>query len=992
MSDLANQSIAFEVEGLAKNTLVVTKLAGTEAISDLWSFDLELVSRDKALDLEQVLYSPVRLGLKQGLIVGGEKAVRTRWFAGVLSEFHQHEAGQGWVTYRARMVPKLWLTTRFFCSRILLDKDLDGLIKDVLAGGAKLTSGEDFTVDLKQGGGGGKDADVYPEREFIVQYEESDFDFVSRWLEREGVFYFFDNEGEKEEVLFTDSTAAYRDSRETLPYRPSTSSGSQEGGENTLYEEEVVGTFAATANRVLKDVILKDYNWRTPEVELSVKREVKSDGVGTQIEYNDHFKTEEQGKQLALVRSEERTSRKAIYRATTNCKALRPGKTFKLTEHYRSDFNTTYLVTEVSHVAEQTVDLDGGKVASGSYSNSLTLIPAEVLFRPERRTPWPSIKGVMHAKIDAPETDGEFAEVDDYGRYRVVFPYDASVDKNNPEKRQGGPAARWVRMIQPYAGRESGMHFPLLKGTDVLVTHLDGDPDRPVITGAVPNPDTMSPVTSANYMSNRIVTTSGNTMIFDDNPECPGIMFKDATGSEIEDNRFPVTSGGGGGSGGDSPSGGSGGVIPPKGQRARPELRPRRSKPAQPQAGGGGAPPRPPQPAEQPSAGVGATLPDPNPFTEESAWDAFVSGAAFQQCADNGAMIAGSTLNESNLKKAVNQLLRKHLTEGSSPAGAASMGELMAGFGNEMADMIATPFGLGSPDSGAVDGYLSSLASGGKQKYSTASETFQVFIGDNAKVFIGNAKYTFDDVSNSVSFGTGGYSYSRTDGDSFSESYQYGADCGVSIYYGAKESFSLSLADTKSTSIEMSMSESHSITMGTKISTDTFLGGETSTKFELALKNSNSLWAAAIMEIDIYASAKFTLELSASALLEIKIVAAKEKKIKIPGEDKITIDDLVLRINKNENNLNLTKSCLVKLNNDLTATENALSDTKNALAETENKLAQTETKLAETETKLTETQTALADTQTKLSESTTALSKEQKTLSNSQTSAITTIQ
>ncbi|MCA8922671.1 MAG: type VI secretion system tip protein VgrG [Planctomycetes bacterium] len=956
MTDLANQSIAFEVEGFAKNTLVVTRLAGQEGLSQLWEFELELVSRDKSLDLQKVLYSPVRLGFKQGIIVGGEKALRTRWFAGLLAEFQQQEQGQGWVTYRARMVPKLWLAKEFWRSRIFLDKDIKGLVSSVLTGDSKLTEGEDFKLSLERGGGGGKDADVYPEHEYVVQYEETDFAFLSRWLEHEGVFYFFDNEGQKEEVLFADSTAAYRDSRETIPYRPSSTAGSEEGGENTLYEEEVVRNFLCKAGRLPKRVILKDYNWRTPEVELSVVEQVKDDGVGQQTEFNDHYKTEGQGKTLAAVRKEELACRSTVYLATSNCKALRPGKTFKLTEHYREDFNTTYLVTAVSHSAEQSVDLDGGKVSSGSYSNALTLIPAEVSFRPRRTTEWPSIKGVMHAKVDAPDTEGDYAEIDDYGRYRIVFPYDESVDKNNDNKRQSGPASRYVRMLQPYAGRESGMHFPLLKGTDVMVTHLDGDPDRPVIVGAVPNPDTMSPVTSANYMSNKIVTTSGNTMEFDDNPDCPGMIFYDATRSVIEDNRFPVTSGGGGGGGG-NPGGGSGGVkLPPMNKRAQPKLRPRRgSEPTQPGAGQG-------------------TVAPVTPPTSFEAWSEFVNGAAFAQAGSDGSMIAGLPLTEGNLKKAVNQLLRKHLTHGSSPAGAGDMGALMAGMGNEMVDMIATPFGLGSPNSGAVDDYLSDLATGGKQAYSVGSEKFQVNIGDNTKVWIGNAKYTFDDVSNSVNFGTGGYGYSRTDGDSFSESYQYGKDYSVSIFYGEKDSFSMSMSKSHSASMEMSASESESIKIGASNDVSLFIGGESSIKFEASYKNSMALWAGLITDINIYASATFALELGAVAELKIEIVPDKYK-LKLPKSTEITVQDLKVKLDETNVKLNNTSTNMMKTNI-------AMSETKTALAKTQTELAETKTALQKTQTELSETKTALTETKTELSETTTALSKSQSLLSN----------
>ncbi|MEZ6187608.1 MAG: type VI secretion system tip protein TssI/VgrG [Planctomycetota bacterium] len=993
MSELANQSIIFEVEGLAKNTLVVTNLAGTEGLSDLWAFSLELVSRDANLDLEKILYSPVKLGLKQGIIAGGERAVRTRWFAGILNFVEQREQGQGWTTYSALMVPKMHQATEFWRSRIFMDKNIEDLVKEVLIGdpGAALAS-DDFQLSLERKTGSGKEAECYPEREYVVQYEESDYTFLSRWLQHEGVFYFFDNDGEKEEVIFADSTAAYRDSREVLPYRPSTQSGSAEGGENTLYEEEVVRTFSAVFNRQPKRVILKDYNWRTPEVELSIDKPVNEEGIGIQVEYNDHYKTPEQGKKLAEVRSEEFLAREQVFMASTNCKALRPGKTFKMTEHFRSSYNTIYLVTRVEHRAEQTVDLDAGRVSSGSYSNSLSLIAAEVSYRPPRTTAWPSIKGIIHAKIDAPETEGEYAEIDDYGRYRVRFPYDGSIDKNNPNKREQGPCSRYVRMLQPYAGRDSGMHFPLLKGTDVMVSHIDGDPDRPVIVGAVPNPDTMSPVTSYNYTSNKIQTTSGNVLEFNDNPENPGVIHNDATGSEVRDERFAGAGASGGGS--SSPSGGGGGVGPrpyrskrAKGTAREPGNRRRKlsqtaierlnAPQPQPQAE---RPPRKParQPGRhqlQPGDGVGAVLPEGTSTGDTvgkyfSGWETFVEGDAFQYLADEGVMIDSLPLSEENLKRAANKVLRKHSEFGTSPAGASSMAELMAGMGNEMVDMIATPFGLGSPSSGAVDDFFDNVT---KQNYTAYGSKFSVKIGTDTAVNIGD-KYTFNDVSNDVSFGTGGYSYHREDGDQFAESYTYGQDVSLSFYFGAKDSFSMSMAASHSSSMELDASESEVIKLGASNEFKLFIGGESEIGFEASYKNTMKLWVGLITNIDIYASATLSLELGATAHVKIEIVPDKFH-LNLPKKTEITVQDLKVKLDETNLKLNNTSTNMMKTNI-------ALSETKTALAKTQTELAETKTALQKTQTELSETKTALSETKTELSETTTALSKSQSLLSN----------
>ena len=143
-----------------------------------------------------------------------------------------------------------------------------------------------------------------------------------------------------------------------------------------------------------------------------------------------------------------------------------------------------------------------------SYENAFTCIKADTQWRPELLTPWPSIHGVIHATIDA-AASGEYAELDDQGRYKVKLPFDLSDVKD-------GKASRYIRMAQPYSGPGMGMHFPLHKGTEVLLIHIDGDPDRPIIVASIPNPDTESPVAGKNQTQCAIHTGGGNKIVIED--------------------------------------------------------------------------------------------------------------------------------------------------------------------------------------------------------------------------------------------------------------------------------------------------------------------------------------------------------------------------------------------------------------------------------------------------------------------------------------------
>jgi type VI secretion system secreted protein VgrG len=142
------------------------------------------------------------------------------------------------------------------------------------------------------------------------------------------------------------------------------------------------------------------------------------------------------------------------------------------------------------------------------YRNEFRAIKADVVFRPERRTPKPRIVGSINARIDAAGA-GDYAEIDDQGRYKVQLPFDIS-------GRKDAKASRYLRMAQPYAGADMGMHFPLHKGTEVILTHVDGDPDRPIIAAAVPNAETTGPVTGGNQTQCAIKTGGGNQIVIED--------------------------------------------------------------------------------------------------------------------------------------------------------------------------------------------------------------------------------------------------------------------------------------------------------------------------------------------------------------------------------------------------------------------------------------------------------------------------------------------
>jgi len=481
---------SFVSKGLSEDTFEVVRFRGEEGISRLFQFDIVLISEDPEVDIDTVLQNPAIFTIHRG--------EEDRKIHGIISEFEQmHEVDQ-YTFYQASLVPRIWLSDLYRENQLFLDKTVPDIIEEILKQ-AGLTT-KDYELKLTRN---------YPKWEYICQYKETDLNFISRWMEREGIYYYFEHTDEGEKLIITDSSTAHTEiqGESTIPYSPPSALIPE--------EEEVIKTFMCRQKVLPKKIVLKDYNYRKPSLDLKVEKEVNPKGRGTVYLYGEHFKDPDQGKELAKLRAEQIACRGKLFMGESSCPQLCPGFLFELADHYRETFNQKYLIVELEHEGSQAGILLAGletEEAQGekepAYVNRFTLIPSDVQFRPEVKTPKPRFYGTINAKIDA-SGDGKYAEIDDQGRYKVILPFDMS-------GREGGKASRWIRMAQPYAGADFGMHFPLHKGTEVLLTFVDGDPDRPIIAAAVPNPETKTPVTSENQTQCVIRTGGGNQIHMED--------------------------------------------------------------------------------------------------------------------------------------------------------------------------------------------------------------------------------------------------------------------------------------------------------------------------------------------------------------------------------------------------------------------------------------------------------------------------------------------
>jgi type VI secretion system secreted protein VgrG len=469
--------IAFKSGAMPDDKMRCRGFIGRERLSRLFEFDLLLVRPTPFTEEEtdSLLKTPCVLAM------GGRKGDVVH---GLLRSIELIDAARSEAArYVATMVPSLWLMTLARTNRLYQNTTVPKMVQEILEQYG-LGSGKDFVIAAW---------DKSPEREYVVQYEESDWDFIQRWLEHEGYFYWFEHGdgGEKLVIAHENAVCPPIVGTKLLSYRERNNLG----GPATVWDWHV------RTQRIPARVALFDYNYRRPNQRVVAKADVDTErGFGSVFFYGQHFKNQDQGADLAQVRADLINTGRVTILGRTDCASFRVGHVFELENHHIADQDGEYLVTAIEHRSGFPPDRDGAKDLE-PYTARFEAIPADVPFRPERVTPWPRIQGVIHAHVDS-DGSGDYAQIDAQGRYRVHLPFDGS-------DAAGSSASRWIRLAQPYSGAGYGSHFPLHKGTEVLLAHIDGDPDRPIIVGSVPNPHTLSPSTSQNATQSVIHTASG---------------------------------------------------------------------------------------------------------------------------------------------------------------------------------------------------------------------------------------------------------------------------------------------------------------------------------------------------------------------------------------------------------------------------------------------------------------------------------------------------
>ncbi len=465
-----NRSVSIAGPGDMKG-LVLTRLSATEQISRPFRFDLELRGVDAAgargvADPDTILGNPVSI---QVTATGAEP----RYFHGIVTEFAYTGYGERFPEYSAVVRPAFWLLTRRIDCRVLQNKSTPDVFTEV----CRQAGFSDHKLALSA---------VYKPWEYRVQYRESDFDFLSRLMEHEGIYYYFEHFKDRHLMVLTDdvgkldSVSGY----DKVPYYPQAGAAQRE--RDHLNAWSIAKSFEPAG------VAAREYNFETPSSIASgvssVARRSSRDASRFEVfEYpaGANQATAAGVERMAKLRAEQLQASQTIARGGGDAAGLSAGRLFTLENYPRADLNKKYLITATScQVHSDAMQSGAGRDASAQFAINIEAIDAREPYRPPRITPKPLIQGTQTAQVVG--VDGQEIDTDKYGRVKVQFHWDRA-GKSNQD------SSCWVRVAQSWAGKNWGMQFVPRIGQEVVVSFLDGDPDHPLIIGSVYNADQMPP-------------------------------------------------------------------------------------------------------------------------------------------------------------------------------------------------------------------------------------------------------------------------------------------------------------------------------------------------------------------------------------------------------------------------------------------------------------------------------------------------------------------
>ncbi|EPL06660.1 type VI secretion system Vgr family protein [Pseudomonas sp. CF161] len=445
---------------LGPDVLLLKNMGGGEELGRLFDYELQLTSNDAAIDLNQLLGKPMSLSLQ--LSDGGE-----RHFHGIVSRCSQNvDLGQ-FASYQVTLRPWLWLLSRTSDCRIFQNLSIPQIIKQVF----RDLGFSDFEDALSQ---------PYREWEYCVQYRENSFDFVSRLMEQEGIYYFFRHEKDRHVLVLADAYGAHSTvpGYDSVPYYPR---------DEQQRERDHIFDWHLAQEVQPGSLELNDYDFQRPSARIDVRSAMPrphTAGDYPLYDYPGTYVQSQDGEHYARTRIEALQSLHERVELSGNARGLGAGHLFSLSGFSRQDQNREYLIVGARYSIVQESLESGGGGGGAQFESGLTCIDAQQSFRPLADTHQPVVKGPQTAIVVGPS--GEEIWTDQFGRVKVHFYWDRH-DQSNEN------SSCWIRVSQAWAGKNWGsMQIPRI-GQEVIVSFLEGDPDRPIITGRVYNAEQSVP-------------------------------------------------------------------------------------------------------------------------------------------------------------------------------------------------------------------------------------------------------------------------------------------------------------------------------------------------------------------------------------------------------------------------------------------------------------------------------------------------------------------
>jgi len=476
---------------LPYNFLLLDKFTAREGLSELFHYELDLLHEETTaeheptiVNVQQVLGQPmlVSVVLRDGTV---------RFFHGIVNQFYQGNRDDRFTYYRAVLVPQVWLLTQRAQSRIFQQQSVPDILRTVFY---------DFDVSYELQG------DFHP-REYCVQYRETDFNFASRLMEEEGIYYFFQHSEKMGHTMKVANTPqSHRDCPSKAKVFYMLQMADEEGFVSTI------DTWSTRYQLQTGKFTLWDHNFQLPHRKLDAEALSKFNaGSNSNLEVydfpggyanryddidksggaqpNELQKIFADNKRTAAIRIKELDARYKTIDGSSNCNSLTAGYLFELTGHPNNAANAKYVLTSVHHRVEQSPDYVSDRLSEHPYQNTFTCIPhgsGAAAYVPARVSSKPTIVGSQTAVVVGPA--GEEIFVDKYGRVKVQFHWDRA-------SRADASSSCWVRVAQNQAGKRWGSAYWPRIGQEVIVEFLEGDPDKPIIVGSVYNANEMPPYT-----------------------------------------------------------------------------------------------------------------------------------------------------------------------------------------------------------------------------------------------------------------------------------------------------------------------------------------------------------------------------------------------------------------------------------------------------------------------------------------------------------------